>query len=84
MTVSALIANGQVAQIPYHLNRRLMGYGLNPDAGRGGGHATGLLNPLVLLNAFSALPVVKDVLETFTLAVQGSTLSGVVAETCLT
>jgi 4-carboxymuconolactone decarboxylase len=40
VTVSALIANGQVAQISYHLNRAM------DNGGRGGCHATGLLRRL--------------------------------------
>jgi len=45
VTVSALIASGQVAQIPYHLNRAM---DKRPDtgAGRGGRHAFGLLRRL--------------------------------------
>lgn len=60
ITVSALIANGQVAQIPYHLNRA-MDNGLKPaEAGE-------MLAQLAFYvgwpNAFSALPVVKDVIS---------------------
>ena len=60
VTVSALIANGQVAQIPYHLNRA-MDNGLNQT------QAAEVVTHLAFYagwpNAFSALPVVKDVFE---------------------
>lgn len=58
VTVSALVANGQVAQIPYHLNRA-MDNGLTKD------EASELLTQLAFYagwpNVFSALPVFKDV-----------------------
>jgi 4-carboxymuconolactone decarboxylase len=60
VTVSALIANGQVAQIPYHLNRAM-------DNGLTQAQAAEVVTQLAFYagwpNAFSALPVVKDVFE---------------------
>ena len=60
MTVSTLIANGQVAQIPYHLNRAM-------DNGLTQTQAAEIVMHLAFYvgwpNAFSALPVVKDVFE---------------------
>lgn len=60
VTVSALVASGQVAQIPYHLNRAI-------DHGLTAAEAGELLTQLAFYagwpNVFSALPVVKDVLE---------------------
>lgn len=60
VTVSALVANGQVAQIPYHLNRA-MDNGLAREA------ASEALTQLAFYagwpNVFSALPVFKDVLS---------------------
>ena len=60
VTVSALIANGQVAQIPYHLNRAM-------DNGLRQMQAAEVVTQLAFYagwpNAFSALPVVKDVFE---------------------
>jgi 4-carboxymuconolactone decarboxylase len=60
VTVSALIASGQVAQITYHLNRA-MDNGLTQE------QASEVLTHLAFYsgwpNAFSALPVVKDVFE---------------------
>jgi 4-carboxymuconolactone decarboxylase len=60
VTVSALIANGQVAQIPYHLNRAM-------DNGLTQTQAAEVVTQLAFYagwpNAFSALPVVKDVFE---------------------
>ncbi len=60
MTVSALIASGQVAQIPYHLNRA-MDHGLTQS------QASEVVTHVAFYsgwpNAFSALPVVKEVLE---------------------
>lgn len=60
VTVSALIASGQVAQIPYHLTRA-MNNGLTPaEAGE-------VLTQLAFYagwpNVFSALPVVKEVMD---------------------
>jgi 4-carboxymuconolactone decarboxylase len=60
ITVSALIATGQVAQIAYHLNRA-MDNGLTPEQ-------TGevITHPAFYAgwpNAFSALPIAKEVLE---------------------
>ena len=60
VTVSALIASGQVAQIPYHLNRAM-------DSGLTQEQAAEVITHLAFYvgwpNAFSALPVAKDVFE---------------------
>lgn len=60
VTVSALVASGQVAQIPYHLNRA-MDNGLTKE------QASEVLTHLAFYagwpNVFSALPVVKGVFE---------------------
>jgi 4-carboxymuconolactone decarboxylase len=60
VTVSALIASGQVAQIPYHLNRAM-------DNGLTRAQASEMLTHLAFYagwpNVFSALPVAKDVFE---------------------
>ncbi len=60
VTVGALIASGQVAQIPYHLNRAM-------DNGLKQAEAAEVVAHLAFYagwpNAFSALPVVKDVFE---------------------
>jgi 4-carboxymuconolactone decarboxylase len=60
VTVSALIANGQTAQIPYHLGRA-MDNGLTQE------QASEVLTHIAFYAgwpcAFSALPVVKDVFE---------------------
>ena len=60
VTVSALIASGQVAQIPYHLNRMM-------DNGLTQAQAAEVITHLAFYvgwpNAFSALPVAKDVFE---------------------
>jgi 4-carboxymuconolactone decarboxylase len=60
VTVSALIASGQVAQIPYHLNRAM-------DNGLTEAQAAEVITHLAFCagwpNAFSALPVAKDVFE---------------------
>jgi len=60
VTVSALIASGQVAQITYHLNRAM-------DSGLAQTQAAEVITHLAFYagwpNAFSALPVVKDVFE---------------------
>ena len=60
VTVSALIASGQVAQITYHLNRAM-------DNGLTQGEAAEMLTQLAFYagwpNVFSALPVAKDVFE---------------------
>jgi 4-carboxymuconolactone decarboxylase len=60
VTVSALIASGQVAQITYHLNRA-MDSGLTQE--QAGEVVTHLAFYAGWPNAFSALPVVKDVFE---------------------
>ena len=58
VTVSALVAAGQVAQIPYHLNRAM-------DNGLTKAQASEALTQLAFYagwpNVFSALPVAKDV-----------------------
>jgi 4-carboxymuconolactone decarboxylase len=60
VTVSALIAAGQVAQVPYHLNRAM-------DAGLTRAEASEVLTHLPFYagwpSVFSALPIVKGVLE---------------------
>ena len=60
VTVSALVASGQVAQIPYHLNRAM-------DNGMTREQASEVLTHLAFYagwpNAFSALPVFKEVFE---------------------
>ncbi|TWB94626.1 4-carboxymuconolactone decarboxylase [Bradyrhizobium macuxiense] len=60
VTVSALVATGQVAQITYHLNRA-MDNGLTRD------EAGEVLGQLAFYagwpNAFSAAPIIKDVIE---------------------
>ena len=60
VTVSALIASGQVAQIPYHLNRA-MDHGLTQA--QAGEVITHLAFYAGWPNAFSAMPVAKDVFE---------------------
>jgi 4-carboxymuconolactone decarboxylase len=60
VTVSALIASAQVAQITYHLGRA-MDNGLTPE--QAGEVVTHLAFYAGWPNAFSALPVVKDVIE---------------------
>ncbi|QWT20191.1 carboxymuconolactone decarboxylase family protein [Bacillus sp. NP157] len=60
VTVAALIANGQVAQIPYHLNRAM-------DNGLTQAEASEVLTHLAFHvgwpNVFSAIPVAKGVFE---------------------
>src|SRR5438045_1295906 len=60
VTVSALIASGQVAQIPYHLNRAM-------DNGLTQVQAAEVITHLAFYvgwpNAFSALPIAKEVFE---------------------
>ena len=60
VTVSALVASGQVAQITYHLNRAM-------DNGLTQAQASEVLTHLAFYagwpNVFSALPVAKDVFE---------------------
>ena len=60
VTVSALIATGQVAQITYHLNRALDNGLTRDEAGEVLGHLAFYAG---WPNAFSAAPVVKDVIE---------------------
>ena len=60
VTVSALIAAGQVAQITYHLNRA-MDNGLTQE--QAGEVVTHMAFYAGWPNAFSALPVMKDVFE---------------------
>ena len=60
VTVSALVATGQVAQITYHLNRA-MDNGLTRDeAGEVLGHLAFYAG---WPNAFSAAPIINDVIE---------------------
>ena len=60
VTVSALVATGQVAQLTYHLNRAM-------DNGLTREQASEVMTQLAFYagwpNVFTALPVVKDVLE---------------------
>jgi 4-carboxymuconolactone decarboxylase len=60
VTVSALIASGQVAQMPYHLNRAM-------DNGLTQAQASEVFTQLAFYagwpNVFSALPVAKEVFE---------------------
>jgi len=60
VTVSSLIASGQVAQIPYHLNRAMDNGLTQPQAAE---VITHLAFYVGWPNAFSALPVAKDVFE---------------------
>lgn len=60
VTVSALIANGQVAQMPYHLNRAMDNGLTQTQAGEVIAHLAFYVG---WPNAFSALPVAKDVFE---------------------
>ena len=60
VTVSALVASGQVAQMPYHLNRAM-------DNGLTQAEASEVFTQLAFYagwpNVFSALPVAKEVFE---------------------
>jgi 4-carboxymuconolactone decarboxylase len=60
VTVSALIASGQVAQIAYHLNRAMDSGLTQPQASEVVAHIAFYAG---WPNAFSALPVVKEVFE---------------------
>jgi 4-carboxymuconolactone decarboxylase len=60
VTVSALIATGQVAQITYHLNRAMDNGLTKHEAGEVLGHLAFYAG---WPNAFSAAPVVKEVIE---------------------
>jgi len=60
VTVSALIATGQVAQITYHLNRAMDNGLTREEAGEVLGHLAFYAG---WPNAFSAAPVMKDVIE---------------------
>jgi 4-carboxymuconolactone decarboxylase len=60
VTVSALVATGQVAQITYHLNRAMDNGLTREEAGEVLGHLAFYAG---WPNAFSAAPVVKEVLE---------------------
>lgn len=60
VTVSALVATGQVAQITYHLNRAMDNGLTREEAGEVVGHLAFYAG---WPNAFSAAPVVKDVIE---------------------
>jgi len=60
VTVSALVATGQVAQIPYHLNRAMENGLTQQQAGEAFAHMAFYVGwPRV----FSAIPVAKDVFE---------------------
>jgi 4-carboxymuconolactone decarboxylase len=61
VTVSALVASGQVAQIPYHLNRAMHNGLTQPEAAEA---LTHLAFYAGWPNVFSALPVAKDVFDT--------------------
>jgi len=60
VTVSSLVASGQVAQIPYHLNRAM-------DNGLTQAQASEVFTQLAFYagwpNVFSALPIAKDVFD---------------------
>ena len=60
VTVSALVATGQVAQITYHLNRAMDNGLTQEQAGEVVAHLAFYAG---WPNAFSAAPVFKDVLE---------------------
>lgn len=60
ITVSALVASGQVAQIPYHLNRAMANGLTQAEAGE---MFTQLAFYTGWPNVFSALPVAKEVFE---------------------
>ncbi len=60
VTVASLIAVGQVAQMPYHLNRA-MDNGLTQE--QAGEVITHLAFYIGWPNAFSAMPIAKDVFE---------------------
>jgi 4-carboxymuconolactone decarboxylase len=60
VTVSALVATGQVAQITYHLNRAMDNGLTKEEAGEVVGHLAFYAG---WPNAFSAAPVVKEVIE---------------------
>ena len=60
VTVSALVATGQVAQITYHLNRAMDNGLTREEAGEVLGHLAFYAG---WPNAFSAAPVIKDVIE---------------------
>src|SRR6266699_603534 len=60
VTVSALVATGQIAQIPYHLNRAMDNGLTREEAGEVLGHLAFYAG---WPNAFSAAPVVKEVIE---------------------
>lgn len=60
VTVSALVATGQVAQITYHLNRAMDNGLTREEAGELLGHLAFYAG---WPHAFSAAPVVKDVIE---------------------
>ena len=60
VTVSALVATGQVAQITYHLNRAMDNGLTKEEAGEVVGHLAFYAG---WPNAFSAAPVIKEVIE---------------------
>ena len=60
MTVSALVASGHVAQLPFHLNKAMDGGLTQTQAGE---VITHLAFYMGWPSAFSALPVAKEVFE---------------------
>jgi 4-carboxymuconolactone decarboxylase len=60
VTVSALIASGQVAQMPYHLNRAMDNGLTQVEAAEAIAHLAFYVG---WPNVFSALPVAKDVFD---------------------
>ena len=60
VTVSALIASGQVAQVPYHLNRAMDNGLTRTEAAEAISH---LAYYVGWPNVFSAMPVAKEVFE---------------------
>ena len=60
MTVSGLIASGQVAQTPFHLNKAMDGGVTQSQASEVRSHLAFYVG---WPNVFSALPVAKDVFE---------------------
>lgn len=60
MTVSALVATGQVPQITYHLNRAMDNRLTRDEAGEVLGHLAFYAG---WPNAFSGAPVFKEVIE---------------------
>ena len=60
VTVTALIANGQAAQVAYHLNRAMDNGLTQTEAAEAATHSAFYVG---WPNVFSALPVAKDVFE---------------------